>query len=520
MKTTLSRTWAKLATLSVLSVALWSHTTLHGQLIGEGNASEPQTIGNPETLQQSTNYDWQGFPLTAKSPEQTMILISKEVPREVRPGAEYSYKIMVTNNSAFQIDRVVLTERIPSNFNFSSAAPTPEARDNYLRFEFEALAPRQVEVITISGSTPGPGQVNHLNDTTLDFAVGPLTSITSVVQPQLNLAVEAPADSILGDLIPVKLTLRNAGSAPVYEAFLSQVLPAGLVTDGRADSFELNIGNLFPGDIKVFDLGLVSTQTGQYLVDMLVTARDGITANAQLETVVLKPNLEIMASAPAMRFVGNTIVSDVTLTNTGDGAARDALVTQYLASGTKFVGANEGGVLQDNTVVWKLGTLQSGESKKVSSRVIASSIMTVRTSALATAHAASPVEGVMLTDVQGVAAILTRLADINDPVPVGDNEVYVVQVENQGSLSGTGISLRCVLEDGMEYVSSTGPTQARAESNNIVFDSLAELAPGAIAEWRVVVKARKEGDVRFTTIVETDQLKEPVVSNESTNFYN
>ena len=42
-----------------------------------------------------------------------MVLISKEVPREVRPGNPYSYKIMVTNNSAFQIDKVVLTERIP-----------------------------------------------------------------------------------------------------------------------------------------------------------------------------------------------------------------------------------------------------------------------------------------------------------------------------------------------------------------------------------------------------------------------
>ena len=70
-----------------------------------------------------------------------MVLISKEVPREVRPGTAYSYKIMVANNSAFQIDKVILTERIPSNFEFASASPSPEVRDNLLRFEFEALAP-------------------------------------------------------------------------------------------------------------------------------------------------------------------------------------------------------------------------------------------------------------------------------------------------------------------------------------------------------------------------------------------
>ena len=506
--------------VSVLCFLLLTPFALQGQLVGESSSGSAQVIDSPESVQQNTNYDWQGFPLTASSPEQTMVLISKEVPREVRPGNPYSYKIMVTNNSAFQIDKVILTERIPSNFEFASASPNPELRDNLLRFEFEALAPRQVEVISITGTTPGPGQINHLNDTTLDFKIGPLTSITSVVQPQLGLRVEAPADSIIGDAIPVKLTFRNAGSAPVYDAYLSQVLPEGLVTDQGLDQFDLAIGNLFPGDLKIFDVALRSTATGKYTVDLLATARDGITANAVMETSVLKPNLEISASAPSMRFVGNVIPSEITVSNTGDGQARNTVITQYLAAGTDFTSANEGGVLQDNTVVWRIGSLLPGESKTVSSRAGTSSIMTVRTSAIAEAHAADTVEDVMVTDVQGVAAVMLRLGDINDPVPVGDNEVYVVQVDNQGSLAGTGISLKCILEEGMEFVNATGPTQAQVEGNAVVFDSLSVLAPGAVAEWRIVIKARKAGDVRFTAVVETDQLTEPVEENEATNFYN
>jgi len=511
----------RLPLVSVLCFLLLSPFATQGQLVGESSASgSAQVIDSPESVQQNTNYDWQGFPLTATSPAQTMVLISKEVPREVRPGNPYSYKIMVTNNSAFQIDKVVLTERIPSNFDFGSASPAPEVRDNLLRFEFDALAPRQVEVISITGSTPGPGQVNHLNDTTLDFVIGPLTSITSVVQPQFGLLVEAPADSIIGDQIPVKLTFRNSGSAPVYDAYLSQVLPEGLITDTGKDQFDLAIGNLFPGDLKVFDVALRSTATGKYTVDLLATARDGITANAVMETSVLKPALDISASAPAMRFVGNTISSDITVSNRGNGQARNTIITQYLAAGTTFVSANEGGVLQDNTVVWRIGSLLPGESKIVGSRVATSEIMTVRTSAIAQAYASDTVEDVMVTDVQGVAAIKLRLGDINDPVPVGDNEVYVVQVDNQGSLAGTGIVLKCILEEGMEYVNATGPTQAQVEGNAVVFDSLPVLAPGAVAEWRIVIKARKAGDVRFTAVVETDQLSGSVEENEATNFYN
>jgi len=520
MKSIKSTPLTRFPLVSVLCFLLLNPLTSHGQLVGNSSNGTAEVIDSPESVQQNTSYDWQGFPLTAKTQDQAMVLISKEVPREVRPGTPYSYKIMVTNNSAFQIDRVILTERIPSNFQFENASPKPEVRDNFLRFEFDALAPRQVEVISITGTTPGPGQINHLNDTTLDFVIGPLTSITSVVQPQLNLLVEAPADSIIGDTIPVKLTFRNGGSAPVYDAYLSQVLPDGLATDTGLEQFDLAIGNLLPGDIKIFDVSLRSSKTGKYTVDMLATARDGITANAVMKTAVLKPNLEISASAPSMRFVGNTISSEIKVTNNGDGQARNTVITHYLAAGTQFATANEGGVLQDNTVVWRLGSLLPGESKTVTSRVATSDIMTVRTSATAEAYAADRVEDVMVTDIQGVAAIKLRLGDINDPVPVGDNEVYVVQIDNQGSLAGTGVALKCILEEGMEYVNSTGPTQAQVEGNAVVFDPLSVLAPGAVAEWRIVIKARKAGDVRFTAVVESDQLTGPVEENEATNFYN
>ena len=84
--------------------------------------------------------------------------------------------------------------------------------------------------------------------------------------------------------------------------------------------------------------------------------------------------------------------------------------------------------------------------------------------------------------------------------------------------AGTGIVLKCILEEGMEYVNATGPTQAQVEGNAVVFDSLPVLAPGAVAEWRIVIKARKAGDVRFTAVVETDQLTGSVEENESNQF--
>ncbi len=112
--------WVVLTFVAALCLSLFSPA--NAQLVGDdAGAQDTLVLDSPESARQNTSYAWQGFPLTAKTPEETFILVSKEVPKEVRPGVEYSYKIMVTNNAAFQIDNVVLTERLPSNFEFACA---------------------------------------------------------------------------------------------------------------------------------------------------------------------------------------------------------------------------------------------------------------------------------------------------------------------------------------------------------------------------------------------------------------
>ena len=49
--------------------------------------------------------------------------------------------------------------------------------------------------------------------------------------------------------------------------------------------------------------------------------------------------------------------------------------------------------------------------------------------------------------------------------------------------------------------------------------TLPVLQPGARAEWQVVVKAVKAGDVRFKVEMTSDQLSRPVEETEATNLY-
>jgi hypothetical protein len=49
--------------------------------------------------------------------------------------------------------------------------------------------------------------------------------------------------------------------------------------------------------------------------------------------------------------------------------------------------------------------------------------------------------------------------------------------------------------------------------------AVASLAPGAKAEWRIVVKAKSAQDARSRWEMTSDQFKVPVIETESSNLY-
>jgi uncharacterized repeat protein (TIGR01451 family) len=72
------------------------------------------------------------------------------------------------------------------------------------------------------------------------------------------------------------------------------------------------------------------------------------------------------------------------------------------------------------------------------------------------ATCAESVKASAKTDVMGIAAILLEVVDVSDPIEVGKNETYVITVTNQGSAPDTDIVVKCKLEEGMQYVTSSG----------------------------------------------------------------
>ena len=466
-----------------------------------------------------SNYSWKGYPATAKTPSETKLLIERKVPKTVRPNKPYSYEIKVTNRSYYKLDEILLVEKLPAGFKLTKAVPPPDQKHgNDLKWNFGFMAPGQKEVITITGVASKPGKLVHRGNADLNFHLGQMTAIMEVVNPSINFVLDAKSDVIISEVFPATMTFTNNGTAVVLDAVLEHSLN-GLTTANGNSKIRIDIGDLAPGDTKTFNVKLKAAKVGKFTNNFIVKAKDGVTASANMITVVKQPKLKLAGSAPEMRYVGNNIIYKLAIKNSGDGEARDLVAKLNLPTGTEITDADEAGKAVGHSVQWNLGSLKAGDTKLLTAKVKATKIMKVRATAEAKAFAAPLVSTSMTTDVQGIPALLLKVDDLEDPVAIGEEVTYKVYVTNTGSLAATGINVVCKLENTMQYVGSDGPTRATLNGKQLVFNKLSTLPVGKTAVWTIRIKALKEGDVRFGAFVNCDQLQSQVSEYESTNFY-
>lgn len=446
----------------------------------------------------------------------TVAKLEKNMPAEVSLNKKFDYTIKVMNPTDGTLSDVVVTENLSDNFKLSDTDPKAKADGGKLTFEIGMLGPGQTKVITISGMATSMGCLKSC--AAVSYII-PTCASVEVVQPKLQLKKTAPAEVLLCDPIPVKFVVTNSGSGSARDVKIEDALPAGLKTVDGKSRLMMNAGTLAAGQSREFSTRLKADKTGKYVNKAMASSAAGLKAESETTTVVRQPVLAISKTGPEALYLGRSITYGVTVTNKGDAPAKDLIVEDQLPAGVKFVSASDGGKASAGKVRWNLGTLMPDKSRKVSVTVMPSEAGTLTNVVSATATCAEGVRASVKTSVAGIPAVLLEVIDIDDPVEVGSQTTYVITATNQGSATDTNIKIVCTLEDNEQYVSSSGATRGSLAGNVVTFEPLPSLRPKAQSTWRVTVKALKAGDVRFTAVMNTDQLTRPVQETEATHLY-
>ncbi len=445
------------------------------------------------------------------------VLIEKTYPDEVTAGDEFEYTIRVINLTDCLVEEAVLVERLPSNFHWLGATPPPTGRTgDQVTWALGSLEPRAKKVIRVRGQARNSGTLEHCTQVA---CYTHLCNEIVVVQPRLNLAVTTPAQVLICDEIPIRAVVTNSGTGTARAVQVALALPPGLTAADGRQSVAFDAGDLQRGGSRELSFVAKATRVGRYNAAAAAKAVGGLTAEASSGVVVREPKLAMTMSARDQQYVGRPVVYDIVVANASDVPATDVAIATTVPSGTSFLKVSDGGQVSGDQVTWQAGTLQPGSRCKVTMTVRGDVIGTVQNAATASAYCASATAAEVRTKLLGIPAMLLEVVDEHDPVEVNTEGLYRITATNQGSVPATNVSIDCTFESNMTYVSSTGPTSGTGSQHAVRFAPVPSLAPGQAAEWRVVFRAVRAGDVRFKVQMNTDQLQRPVEETEATNLY-
>lgn len=449
------------------------------------------------------------------------INIEKTAPPKSTVGANFDYNIVVSSTGDTTARNVVVTDTLPAGISYVSSVPTARVSGQSLSWDMGNLdrGGKKSIKVTVKGTRTG----KFTNCAQVSAEDGALTdedcADTVISAPKLALTKTGPAEVLRCDEIEYSFTVSNGGDAPATNVRITDTLPEGLTTADNRNSFTLDVGTLPAGQSKTMTAKVKANRRGNFTNTAVATADGGLRSEATARTVVREPVLRVTKTGPERRFTGRPVTFEITVTNTGDGPARETVLRDPLPTGSTLVNATDNGTQTGGAVVWNLGTLNPNQSRTVSMTLTTERSGVMRNVATASAFCAADASDSAETLFEGIPAILLEVVDLDDPIEVGANIVYEITVTNQGSAPGKNIAIRATLPRETQFASGDGPTSASSQGNTVSFAPLASLAPKAKATYRLTVKAVGAADIRFKVSMTSDQSPVPVEETESTYIY-
>ena len=362
---------------------------------------------------------------------------------------------------------------------------------------------------------------SHTNITTECFTVAPATiSITKTANPA------GPVSA--GDAIGFDITVENSGTQTTLGVSVSDTLPAGItwtadaptgattglncsITSGvlTCTKPSLAAGASFTvhvhGMTDAADCGLVENTAS------VATSNDGTDSDGA-DVTVLCPDIHVLKTADNTPInAGDTASYTITVSNDGQGLARDVTLTDTLPAGVSWSDDSVDCSITAGVLSCDFGDLAAGASVQVtvSGTTDAADCGDVYNLAAAEASNESAADA---TDNSDDATIGVRCADISitktanpvGPVNAGDQVGFTVTVTNSGDGTAYDVAATDELPAGLTWTIESGAAGWAIDASVLTYTA-AELAAGASVTVHIVADTTAEncGLVENTATVVT-----------------
>ena len=452
-----------------------------------------------------------------EGPQQPTLVIQKFAPGEIQVGKPAKFVVQIRNAGAQSADGVTIRDEIPQGTKLVSTTPNAATEGNTIVWQIGKLSPGEDRTVEMQLMPTTEGEIGSVATVSYSAQASVKTRCT---MPQLAIRMTAANEVMIGSQQHVKIELRNPGSGDATGVMIFENVPPN-VKHVAGPALEFEIGTLRPGETRELDLVLTAEKAGKVLNTLTAKADGNLQVQQQVEFEVIAPALTVGLEGPERRYLERPATYEVSVENPGTAAAHDVQIVTKLPKGMRFVRANNMGEYDAAThaVYWSLAELPKGERGKV--ELVAMPTETGPQILQVEGHAQQGLADHKQREivVEGLAAIMFEVRDLEDPIEVGGETGYEIRIVNQGTKAAGNVQISVDLPPGLKVISAEGESAHKIQDGRLVFEPIQQLAPKADTVFRIRAQGLQPGDQRITVQVNTDDLEQPIRREESTRVF-
>lgn len=486
----------------------------------------PQVKTKSTSIKPPTSEDEFQTLTNSTSPVVTVELLG---PPQSNVGQVTPFEIVVRNNGKSAVHQVRLEQEVPPGMRYVSSEPQADVPGDRIAWNLGILDAGTEKHVKLNMQCSTEGEIRSKATVTYSASCAVTTRIT---RAKVAVSITGPESAMIGDPVNFQIEVANNGSGPISKLLLRDLLPPGLA-HSAGNVLEAEVANLAPGEKRNVTLKTTAAKVGQFTNEIQAIANGAIVlpaggirnpdleATARTQIRVIEPGLQVQLSGPKSCFVKCDGVFSIDLTNPGTAPTRNVRLTNRIPDGMEFVAGSDEGCYNASTrtVNWTLPLLEPGARKVVTVKVRGKTMGDFGSVVVAQADGNLNARTEMPVKIEGIPALSLEVVDLDDPAPVGTDLTYEIRVLNQGTCPCTGIQIVALMPDGMELREAAAPAPYKVQGQQVQFGAHAKLATKADLVYRVKVRSKLPGDVRFRVQLTCDQLQQPVFKEESTRFF-
>jgi hypothetical protein len=305
---------------------------------------------------------------------QPRLEITQSLLSHAAPGKAFSLDVRIRNLGSGTARSVYVYEKLPDGAELLEAAPIPSRQQNVLVWSLATLKPGEeynVRLRLRADNVPSPVEWPSKVRVAYQAEVGNVSPIAEVgnvspidlKRPRIELNVAAPKYVLLGEPLPVAITVSNAGTRPGRRLNLTALVSGGLTHESGTD-LENAIGDLPAGKSCTITLPLSTQRTGKGYAQLRLTGDEIGLAHQSLVIDIRDAHVDLGIHGPTTAAADWACTYNFVVTNQGNEPLPPTKLAAEMPKNLTYVRASGNGVYDaaSHSVIWELPECRQGES--------------------------------------------------------------------------------------------------------------------------------------------------------------